>query len=297
MLRVLVTAVAALRRAGSRESPPNTSMMVASGSRELHGPAPQADPFHARRRGSGCRTGPRGARAFFLAAAPGLSLPGNLYQAFLSLADPRRERAFVAAFPFDVRPSNDDRPFFFRFSHWNHLWSRDPVVRPSLPIMEYSLLVLLAITALAAVLCVYLPPLRSPGPGRGARSGGAAAHPLLRRAGPRLPGRRDSPPPEVRAAARAPQPRPLGGAGVAALHDRAGLALGEAHRHLAAREPEVRRLRAGRESSSSSTSRSFPSLPGLLARPFALRVLDRGPARGAPRASASARSSPGSSTA
>jgi hypothetical protein len=60
-------------------------------------------------------------------------------------------RPSFSLFPFDVRPSHDDHPFFFRFSYWNHLWSRHPLVRASLPMMEVSLLVLLGITATAAV--------------------------------------------------------------------------------------------------------------------------------------------------
>ena len=155
MLRVLVTAVDSLRRSGVK-TPADHIAMVASGRANFTALLLKRSPFTAAEvaRLSGWTST---SRVFFLAAAPGKTLPANLYQAFLSLGDPRRERAFVAQYPFDVRPSNDDRPFFFRFSYWDHLWSRHPVIRASLPMMEYSLLVLLAITVLAAVLCVYLP--------------------------------------------------------------------------------------------------------------------------------------------
>ncbi len=154
MLRVLVTAVDSLRRRGA-ERPADHVVVVASGRANFTALLLKPTPFAPEevKRLQEWTAGKR----FFLAAAPGLVLPGNLYQAYLSLADPRRERTFVAAFPFDVRPSNDDRPFFFRYTRWSHLFSRRPVLRTSLPLMETSLLVLLAITTLAAVVTVYLP--------------------------------------------------------------------------------------------------------------------------------------------
>ncbi len=36
--------------------------------------------------------------------------------------DAARERAFVRAYPFDVEPTDDNRPFFFRYSYWSHLF-------------------------------------------------------------------------------------------------------------------------------------------------------------------------------
>jgi spermidine synthase len=155
MLRVLVTGVESLRRRGVKD-PARHAVMIASGSANFTAMLLKQSPFtpeEVRR----LQEWTSASRTFLLAAAPGTSPPANLYQAYLGLGDPRRERAFVAAFPFDVRPTTDDRPFFFRFSRWSHLWSGDPVVRASLPMLEYSLLILLAVTALAAVLCVYLP--------------------------------------------------------------------------------------------------------------------------------------------
>jgi spermidine synthase len=155
MLRVLVTAVEALRRAGIA-NPADHIVVVASASANFTAVLLKRTPFTPDevKRLEGWTAG---SRAFFLAAAPDTTLPGNLYRAFLALGEARREREFVSVFPFDVRPSHDDRPFFFRFSYWNHLWSRHPMARTSLPMMELSLLVLLAVTATAAVLCVYFP--------------------------------------------------------------------------------------------------------------------------------------------
>ncbi len=64
----------------------------------------------------------------------------------------------MRSYPFDVSPVNDDRPFFFKNSFWWHLVTSDPVLKQySLPVMEYSLLMLLAIIGVACVACVYVP--------------------------------------------------------------------------------------------------------------------------------------------
>jgi hypothetical protein len=68
-----------------------------------------------------------------------------------------RERAFVAVYPFDVSPATDDRPFFFKYSFWSHLWSRAPMIRANMPVMEVSLLMLAGAVGVAALVCVWLP--------------------------------------------------------------------------------------------------------------------------------------------
>jgi spermidine synthase len=156
MLRALVTAVAALRRAGVKRPADHVAMVTARDGlftallvkrspfgtvdlRRLHGWA-DGNPF------------------FAVSAAPGEnSERGNLYQAFLELGDPRHEAAFADRYPFDVRPAGDDRPFFFKYSYWWHLITRVPIVRDSVPVMELSLLLLLALASLTAALCVVLP--------------------------------------------------------------------------------------------------------------------------------------------
>jgi hypothetical protein len=91
--------------------------------------------------------------------APGVSEPrGVVYSRFLALGSARQEEIFVRAYPFDVAPVQDDRPFFFRTSFWGHTFSSDPMIKQnSPPVMEYTLLLLLAIISLAAAVCVYLP--------------------------------------------------------------------------------------------------------------------------------------------
>jgi hypothetical protein len=79
------------------------------------------------------------------------------YAEFLALDDARQERLMILRYPFDVTPSSDDRPFFFKYSKWSHLLSRDPAVAASVPVMELSLLVLSIVVGFAAVLCVYVP--------------------------------------------------------------------------------------------------------------------------------------------
>jgi hypothetical protein len=154
MLRVLVTASESLRRAGLR--PSDHLAIVASSNGSFVALLAKRTPF-AREEVERLRAWTSGPVSFRLAAAPGLRLPDNVYQAFLALDDPARERAFVALYPFDMRPVTDDRPFFFRFSSWGHLFPRHPWVRESVPLMEEGLLLLLATTGLAAGVCIYLP--------------------------------------------------------------------------------------------------------------------------------------------
>ena len=95
---------------------------------------------------------------FALSASPNIDAGrANVYQAFLALDEPSLEARFVLAYPFDVRPVDDDRPFFFKYSLWNHLFTKDPMLRGSVPVMEYTVLLLLLTSGCAALLCVYLP--------------------------------------------------------------------------------------------------------------------------------------------
>jgi hypothetical protein len=96
---------------------------------------------------------------FTVTAAPDRNQARNsMYAAYLSLAEPRREAAFELVYPFDVKPTTDNKPFFFRYSYWSHLWSRDPMIRvSSIPVMEYSVLLLLALVGVVATACTLLP--------------------------------------------------------------------------------------------------------------------------------------------
>jgi hypothetical protein len=80
-----------------------------------------------------------------------------MYQAFLDLGSPARERAFVSAYPFDVSPVTDDRPFFFRHSSWRQLFARSDATPSAPPVMEMSLVLLASAIAVVALVCVYAP--------------------------------------------------------------------------------------------------------------------------------------------
>jgi hypothetical protein len=101
-----------------------------------------------------------GSHFFGLSAAPHLNAERrNAYQFFLALEDRHQEERFTRLYPFDVRPIDDNRPFFFRYSYWWHLLPREPVAALEgwVPVMELSLLMLLATAAVAAAACIYLP--------------------------------------------------------------------------------------------------------------------------------------------
>jgi spermidine synthase len=155
-LRILTTAVGALRRAGV-ERPAEHVMTVSARSGYYTALLVKKTAFT------------REEEARFLAWAggnPSLSPTASpsinsgrkhMYQTFLGMADARRERAFIDAYPFDISPALDDRPFFFRNSFWWHLFRSHPMTETSRPTVEWSLLLLTATIGLAVLLCVYLP--------------------------------------------------------------------------------------------------------------------------------------------
>jgi hypothetical protein len=67
------------------------------------------------------------------------------YEAAKSIIDPKKQSSFFAAYPFNVGPASDDKPYFSNFFRWRalphliktlgHQW---------LPFTEYGYLVLLA---------------------------------------------------------------------------------------------------------------------------------------------------------
>jgi len=156
MLRALVTAVGALRRAGSPR-PAEHVIMLTAAARNFTALLVKKTPFtqaEERRVAEWAQKSPY----FSVSASPSVNAErANIYQLFLSLGDPRLEILFRQAYPFDVSPAEDDRPFFFRYSRWNHLWSSRPGVEASVPIMEVSVLMLLAVIGVVGALCVLLP--------------------------------------------------------------------------------------------------------------------------------------------
>jgi spermidine synthase len=156
MLRALVTATAALRRAGV-DRPADHIVTLTATDGHFTALLVKKSPFtldEVSRLESWARERP----LFAVTGSPG-SAPGrSFYQAFLSLGDAKREDAFSRGYPFDITPSTDNRPFFFRYSYWNHLWSADPIVRrTSVPVMELSVLLLLAVLGAVAAACVIVP--------------------------------------------------------------------------------------------------------------------------------------------
>jgi spermidine synthase len=157
MLRALVTATAALRRAGVTRPADHLVTLTASNGHftALLVKKSPFTPGELQRLESWGGSTPY----FTLSASPAINGRGeNAYQVFLGLGDPARERAFVRAYPFDIAPTDDNRPFFFRYSFWSHLFSDEPAVRfTSIPVMELSVLLLLVVVGLAAAGCVLLP--------------------------------------------------------------------------------------------------------------------------------------------
>ncbi len=152
MLRALVTAVDSLRRAGIA-TPAAHIQLVTSRAGNLTALLVKKRPFtpeETRRLGVWADASPY----FAVSAAPELNARREgMYQLFLDLKDAALERAFVAAYPVDISPATDDRPFFFKYSSWRDL-------RPgamAAPVMESSLLLLGAAISLTALVCIYLP--------------------------------------------------------------------------------------------------------------------------------------------
>jgi spermidine synthase len=157
LLRTVITAVEALRRAGAAEPERHIIVLMQRNGRFgslLVKKTPFAEPELRR-----VHEWAASNKFLIPAAGPDGNAHGvNPYQAFLALTDPARERFFLAQHPFDIAPVTDNRPFFFRFSFWSHLLPDSELIRKqSIPVMEYSVLLLGGFIGLAAMLCVALP--------------------------------------------------------------------------------------------------------------------------------------------
>jgi spermidine synthase len=171
MLRALVTAVEALRRAGAARPADHVVTVTATNgtfTALLVKRTPFTDAELDRLDAWTSKS-----RFMKVSAAPRRDTGENYYRLFLALDDPAKERAFVAAYPFDISATVDDRPFFFKYSFWWHLFPADPMIWGNVPVMEMSLLLLLLAIGLAALVSIYLPlrhfarqGLETPGAGR-----------------------------------------------------------------------------------------------------------------------------------
>jgi spermidine synthase len=172
MLRALTTAVGALRRAGVAR-PADHILMLTAAEGNITSLLVKRTPFRPAERAR-LQDWAERSPLFAVSAGPDRNEGrANAYQGFLALADPQKERAFIALYPFDISPTDDDRPFFFRFSFWWHVFPADPLIWINTPAMEYSLILLLAVISLAVWVCIYIPlrhfagqGLRSPAAGR-----------------------------------------------------------------------------------------------------------------------------------
>jgi spermidine synthase len=156
MVRALTTAVAALRRAGATR-PADHIITVSAHDWRFTALLVKRTPFTVAEEDR-VQTWAAPNPYLEVTASPRqrASTP-NLYESFLALNDPRQEAAFIAAYPFDIAPSTDDRPFFFNYAFWSHLTSKDPVIIATVPTMEMSALLLAVLVGTAAVVCVVLP--------------------------------------------------------------------------------------------------------------------------------------------
>jgi hypothetical protein len=155
MLRALVTAVGALRRAGVAR-PADHVVMVSAPNGTFTALLVKKSPFTEPELGRLAAWADK-SPYFDITAAPRRDTGTNLYRTFLELGDPQRERAFVAAYPFDISSTDDDRPFFFKYSFWWHIFPASHIVWAYVPVMEYSLILLLLAIGLAALVSIYVP--------------------------------------------------------------------------------------------------------------------------------------------
>ncbi len=156
MMRTLATTTEALRRLGVERPAANVAVIGARGG-NFTAILVKRRPFvpdEMRRLG----TWASGSRLFTLVAGPGFTpRRPNPYHLFLGLGSAAEEGAFIARYAFNIRPVTDDSPFFFRHSYWRHLVEHEGVVGRSVPVLEYSLAILLGLTGLAAAAFIYLP--------------------------------------------------------------------------------------------------------------------------------------------
>jgi spermidine synthase len=157
MLRALVTAVQALRRLGVSD-PRSHIVMLTEFTGSFTALLVKKTPF-ARGDVDRIKAWSSERPSFDISAEPGppATPPSNAYQAFLSMGQPKLERAFVAAYPFAIDPVTDDRPFFFNFAFWWHLFPEDSRIWAAVPVLQMSLVLLSALVSLAAAVAVVLP--------------------------------------------------------------------------------------------------------------------------------------------
>jgi spermidine synthase len=157
MLRVLTTAVDALRRTGAPR-PADHILMIEVREGGFIGMLVKKTPFTAAEIQRFQRWTEASHGLFHMAAAPTLNRQkANAYQDYLAAGSAVSEDTLIALYPFDIAPPRDDRPFFFHTAFWWHLFTSDPAVWASVPVLEYTLLILTVVIGIVAVVCIALP--------------------------------------------------------------------------------------------------------------------------------------------
>ena len=90
----------------------------------------------------------------------------NQFDLFAAAPD---KGAFLGAYPYDVAPPEDDRPFFFETSRFRHLLHRESFFNPLGGVTAHGILVFLLVLLAATAWLFVLAPLRRLGGGRRAR--------------------------------------------------------------------------------------------------------------------------------
>jgi spermidine synthase len=155
MLRALTSATAALRRAGV-DRPADHIITVSATEGNFTAMLVKKTPFTLDEEAR-VAAWVSNNRFLSLTASPRRLGVESVYQGFLDLEDPARQAAFIAQYPFDVSPATDDRPFFFHYAFWWHLFPAQASVWAAVPTMELSVIMLLALVGTAAWACVHLP--------------------------------------------------------------------------------------------------------------------------------------------
>lgn len=173
MLRALTTAVDALRRTGAVR-PAEHILMIEVRERGFVGMLVKKTPFTEDEMVRFERWTEASQGLFHMTASPTLnSRRDNAYQIYLAAGSAATEDALIALYSFDIAPARDDRPFFFHTAFWWHLFSSDPGVAASVPVLEYTILLLTLVIGATVIVCVALPlrslvsrGQRTPGSGR-----------------------------------------------------------------------------------------------------------------------------------
>ena len=172
MLRVLTTAIAALKQSGIA-APAEHIAVVQQADGRFASVLIKRSPFDAADETRLDHWVSKNRNLLLLVSPHHRSSP-NIFQLLLDQDSTERELALVDSWPYNIRPTTDDLPFFFHFSRWSHLpilFSRSPWgsmsnMRHQVPVMEITLLILFGLIGLVAVMCTWLPLWIAPGDGR-----------------------------------------------------------------------------------------------------------------------------------